>query len=117
VPELSRSVEHGEARKGLVPEAGVELGLGVGRLAEAGRVPVVWGFAYAVMAWTMGVVYSSEYCWAAVWILVGAVAALGLPEYAGFLLGPTMGLGLLVPGWVSVRRVRAQARSAPGDAL
>ncbi len=71
-------------------------------------VPVVWGFAYAVLAYSMGVVYSREYLWAGVAIFAAAVAALIAPQFAGFILGPAMGLGLLVPGVISERRVRAR---------
>lgn len=71
-------------------------------------VPIVWGFAYAVLAYSMGVVYSREYLWAGIAIFAASVAALVAPQFAGFILGPAMGLGLLVPGVISERRVRAR---------
>jgi hypothetical protein len=75
------------------------------------NVPIVWGFAYTALAWGMGVVYSAEFRWGAVWIFAGCVAALAAPAYAGLVLGPTMGLGILVPGLIAMRRVRAQGES------
>jgi hypothetical protein len=77
-------------------------------------VPIVWGFAYAALAWGMGVVYTAEFRWAAVLIFLGALVALRFPTYAGLVLGPPMGLGLLVPGLLAMRRVREQARSGAG---
>lgn len=71
-------------------------------------VPVVWGFAYAVLAYSMGVVYSREYLWSGIVIFAASVAALISVQFAGFILGPAMGLGLLVPGLISERRVRAR---------
>lgn len=93
----------------LLSAAGVPL-----RLLEPPTIPVVWGFAYAALAWGMGVVYSAEFRWAAVLIFLGALVALRFPAYAGLVLGPTMGLGMLVPGIVAMRRVRAQVRSGAG---
>lgn len=81
------------------------------QLFEGQRVPLVWGLAYAAMAWTIGVVYSREFLFGAAWIFMGCLAALAAPEWAGFALGPTMGLGLLVPGLVAMRRVRADRRT------
>lgn len=78
-------------------------------------VPVIWGFAYAVLAYSMGVIYSREFLWAGIAIFAGTVAALLLPAWSGFILGPSMGLGLLVPGIISERRVRAR-READADA-
>jgi hypothetical protein len=78
------------------------------------QVPVVWGFAYAVLAYSMGVVYSREYLWAGIAIFAAAIAALALPEWSGFILGPAMGLGLLVPGLRTERRVRARGRAVAG---
>ncbi len=70
------------------------------------QVPVVWGFAYAVMAFGVGVVYSREYMASAAVIFLGAVAAMLFPAYNGLILGPCMGLGLIVPGLIAERRVK-----------
>ena len=83
---------------------------------EGQRVPVIWGLAYAVMAFMVGVVYSREYLRAGIAIFVGALAAMALPEYAGLVLGPFMGLGMIVPGVMAERRVRQMAAEGePAD--
>jgi hypothetical protein len=77
-------------------------------------VPVVWGFAYASMTYTIGVVYTREYTVAGFVILAGTAIALFNVKYAGMILGPFMGGGLLVPGLVAERRV-ARIRRGLGD--
>ncbi len=82
------------------------------------RVPIVWGFAYAVMAYAVGVVYRDEFRWAGAFIFVGTVAALLLPHAQGYVLGPVMGLGMIVPGVMAERRVarlRLQEVGEPRD--
>ncbi len=79
-------------------------------------VPTVWGFAYAVMAAGVGVVYSREYLWCGGAIFLAAVASLAFPDWNGIILGPAMGLGLGVPGVIAERRVRRLAAAeADGD--
>lgn len=78
-------------------------------MIDGPRVPLVWGYAYAVMAFGVGVVYSREYLWAALFIFAGCVAAMATPGWEGVILGPAMGLGLMVPGLVAERRVRRMA--------
>lgn len=68
-------------------------------------VAVVWGFAYAVMAFMVGVVYTGEYLVAGAAIFAGSVIALLHVEVAGYVLGPCMGLGMIVPGLMAERRV------------
>jgi len=68
-------------------------------------VPVVWGFAYAVMAFMVGVVYTTEYLVAGAAIFAGSVVALLHVDVAGYVLGPCMGLGMIVPGLMAERRV------------
>jgi hypothetical protein len=75
------------------------------RIFEGHSVSIVWGFAYAVMAYMVGVVYQPEYMVAGAGIFVASVAAMALPAYAGFILGPAMGLGMIVPGVMAKRRV------------
>lgn len=72
-------------------------------------IAVVWGFTYAVMAYMMGVVYTREYLYAGVAIFAGSIAAMLFPQYMGYILGPAMGLGLMVPGLMGERRVRRLA--------
>lgn len=78
-------------------------------------VPVLWGFVYANMAYMVGVVYAREYLFAGAVICVGAVLALLMPEYGGFILGPFMGLGMIVPALMAERRV-ARMRAESGGA-
>lgn len=76
------------------------------------RVPVVWGLAYAALAYNVGVVYRSEFLWSGVAIFAGSLVALALPDLQGYVLGPVMGLGMIVPGLMAERRVsrmRAEA--------
>ena len=73
-------------------------------------VAVIWGLAYANMTFIVGVVYSKEYYWSAGAIFLACLAAMGFPEWSGYILGPVMGLGLLIPGLRAELRVRAMAR-------
>lgn len=86
---------------------------GATHVFDPDRIPVLWGFCYAVLSWGMGVLYSREYLFAGVWILAGTVAAMAMPEEQGYVLGPAMGLGLAVPGLVTMRRLRDRERHAP----
>ena len=70
-------------------------------------VPLVWGFCYANLAFGVGVVYRREFLGSGLAIFVAALVAVAWPRYNGFVLGPVMGLGLAVPGWLAERRVRA----------
>jgi hypothetical protein len=81
------------------------------------RIPVVWGIAYAVMAYNVGVVYRSEFLWSGVAIFAGSLLALGLPDLQGYILGPFMGFGMIVPGVMAERRVRAMRDAAPAEAV
>jgi len=78
-------------------------------------VPVVWGFVYANMAYMVGVVYAREYLFAGAVICVGAFLAAMMPDYGGFILGPFMGLGMIVPALMAERRV-ARMRAETGGA-
>lgn len=75
-------------------------------------MPVVWGFVYANMAVMTGIVYRREFVWSGLAIFVGCLIALLLPRYTGYILGPFMGVGMLVPGWMAERRVRQLAAGA-----
>jgi len=81
---------------GLVPHQGVSL---------------VWGFAYANMAYMVGVVYRTEYLVAGLAIAAASLLAWAAPSYRGFILGPSMGLGMIIPGVMAERRV-ARLRAA-----
>jgi hypothetical protein len=82
------------------------------RFIEGRDVPVIWGLVYATMAYMVGVVYSPEYKWAGAGIFLGAVAAMAVPEWNGVILGPTMGLGMIVPGLMAERRVRSMREAS-----
>ncbi len=75
-------------------------------LVPSAGISIVWGFAYAVMAFMLGVVYTREYLYAGIAIFTGAVLAMLFPLYMGYILGPFMGLGMMVPGLMGERRVR-----------
>lgn len=74
-------------------------------------VPTVWGLVYAAMAYGIGIVYDRAFLVASAVIFAGVLAAIALPAWNGYLLGPTMGLGMIVPGLRAERRVRALARA------
>ncbi len=73
---------------------------------EGPHIPTLWGFIYASMAYTVGVVYRREFMFWGLAIGAASIAALFLRDYNGFILGPAMGLGILVPGLRAERRVR-----------
>jgi hypothetical protein len=79
-------------------------------------VPVIWGLAYASMAFHAGLVYSREFVLAGVAIFVGTCVAMFFPAQSGYVLGPVMGLGMIVPGLIAERRVRRlRAEGMEGD--
>lgn len=91
------------------------IGPGTGLIPDH-AVSLVWGFAYANMAYMVGVVYRPEYLVAGLAIALGTLVAWFVPSYRGFILGPFMGLGMIIPGIMAERRVarlHAQAEAAP----
>jgi MFS family permease len=82
---------------------------------QGDRVPVVWGIAYAAMAAMVGIVYSREYLWSGMAIFAGSILAMALPGIAGFILGPFMGLGMIVPGVMAERRVSRLSKEEASD--
>jgi len=79
-------------------------GPGTGLVAHD-AVTLVWGFAYANMAYMIGVVYRKEYLVAGLAIAAATFVAWTMPPYRGFILGPFMGLGMIIPGVMAERRV------------
>lgn len=77
-------------------------------------VPIVWGVAYANLAFMVGVVYSREYIWSGLFIFAGSLLAMAFREWSGVILGPFMGLGMIVPGVMAERRVRRMAAEEAG---
>jgi hypothetical protein len=65
---------------------------------EGRNVPILWGLAYANIACMTGVVYRREFLWAGIVIFAGAGVAMILAPWNGLVLGPVMGLGMILPG-------------------
>ena len=82
---------------------------------EGPQIPTLWGLVYANMAVMIGIVYRRAFLYAGLLIFAGAIAAIVLPDYNGLILGPLMGLGLIIPGVQAERRVR-RLRAEEGDA-
>lgn len=77
-------------------------------------VPILWGVVYANMAVMLGIIYRRAFLYAGLFIFAGTVAAIIVPQYSGFILGPSMGLGMIVPGLQAekrVKRLRAEDRA------
>lgn len=70
------------------------------------NIPIMWGLIYANMAFMMGVSYSRDFMISGVFIFAGCIVAIFLQDYNGYILGPVMGLGMLVPGLRAEARVR-----------
>jgi len=71
------------------------------------NMAIVWGLVYANLAAMVGIVYERDFLLGALIIFAGVLAAICWQPWAGYLLGPTMGLGMIVPGLRAERRVRA----------
>jgi hypothetical protein len=65
---------------------------------------------YANLAVMVGIVYRREFVLSGAAIFLASLVAMVWPDWSGVILGPVMGLGLMVPGWMAERRVRALAR-------
>lgn len=70
-------------------------------------VPIIWGLVYANMAFMIGVAYNRDFVISGIAIFGGCVLAMLLPQYNGYILGPFMGLGMIIPGMRAEARVRA----------
>ena len=78
-------------------------------------IPTLWGLVYATMACMLGVVYRRAFLYAGLFIFAGSIAAVLLPHWNGYILGPVMGLGMIVPGLQAearVKRLRAETATA-----
>ncbi len=82
-------------------------------LIAGANVPIIWGLVYANMAFMMGVAYSIDFIISGVFIFVGALLAILMPAYNGYILGPFMGLGMIVPGLRAEARLRSLLSSDP----
>lgn len=76
-------------------------------------VPIIWGLVYANMAFMIGVAYSRDFMISGTVIFLGCLLAIWFPEYNGFILGPFMGLGVIVPGLRAEARVRRLRQEDP----
>ncbi|MCI0650951.1 MAG: hypothetical protein L0Z55_03615 [Planctomycetes bacterium] len=80
------------------------------------EVPVIWGLVYSALAFMTGVVYTREFLVSGVVIFAGTLLAMAIQQYNGFILGPFMGLGMIIPGLVAERRVtKMQEAPVAGD--
>lgn len=79
-------------------------------------VPVLWGLVYASLAFHVGLVYTREFVGSGAAIFVGTCVAMGLGDRCGYVLGPVMGLGMIVPGLLAERRVRRMRDEDARDA-
>jgi hypothetical protein len=110
-------------RIGTVVGANVGVGVVLSVLAPATRfvdgeaVPILWGLVYASIAFHIGMLYSKEFVWSGIGMFLGACAAMFVPHAAGYVLGPVMGIGMIVPGLVAERRVRRLGREAAEHAV
>ncbi len=77
------------------------------------NVPIIWGLVYANMAFMMGVAYSTDFLVSGIAIFIGSAVAILLPQFNGYILGPVMGLGMIVPGLRAEARVRRILESEP----
>jgi len=86
---------------------GMVLSMAMPTLARGGEryIPHAWGLLYALMLMTMGALYSREFFWCGLPCLAATLAAVRWPEFAGYILGPAMGLGCIVAGAIAERRV------------
>jgi uncharacterized membrane protein YgdD (TMEM256/DUF423 family) len=77
-------------------------------------VPIVWGLVYANLAFTTGVLYAKDFLVSGVVIFAGTLVAMLVQPYGGYVLGPVMGLGMIVPGRRAEARVRRLAEEERG---
>lgn len=101
------NVVAGFVLSGLAPATG---------FVEGENVPIVWGLVYANLAFTTGLIYERDFLVAGAAIFAGTVVAMLFPRFNGYILGPVMGLGMIVPGLRAEARVRRLLSGQVGDA-
>ena len=77
------------------------------------NVPIIWGLVYANMTFMMGVTYSRDFLISGIAIFLGCIAAIVFQDHNGYILGPCMGFGMLIPGLRAEARVRRLAAVDP----
>ena len=70
------------------------------------NIPTLWGLVYATMASMIGIVYRRAFLYAGAFIFLASLVAIALPQWNGFIVGPAMGLGMIIPGIQAERRVQ-----------
>jgi hypothetical protein len=75
-------------------------------------LPHLWGFVYALSLMVLGAFYSRECFWFGLLALGGTIAAAWQREFAGYILGITMGPAALVSGLIAESRVRRMKHEA-----
>jgi len=78
------------------------------------NVPILWGLVYANLAFMTGVIYERDFLWSGVFIFAGVLLAIAFQDWNGYVLGPFMGLGMIVPGLRAERRVRRSQETLGG---
>lgn len=78
------------------------------QFVEGPNVPILWGLVYANLMFVIGVLYNRDFIVGGVFIFLGSVAAMFLQEYNGYILGPVMGLGVIIPALRAEARLRRQ---------
>jgi len=84
-------------------------------LIRGENVPILWGLGYAIIAFMTGVVYGRDFLYSGVVIFLGCILAILFQPWNGFILGPFMGLGMIVPGLRAERRVRRMLEDEVGS--
>jgi hypothetical protein len=70
------------------------------------RVGILWGLVYATLAFMTGVIYERSFLVAGTAIFVGTLIAMAFQSVSGYILGPVMGLCMIIPGLRAEARVR-----------
>jgi hypothetical protein len=99
--------------------SGVAFTVLLGVIGGAGEqyIPHLWGFVYGLCLVTLGIFFSADLVPCGLLSLAGTGAALAFPQYAGYILGPTMGLGALAAGLMAERRVALMKKSGIDERL
>ncbi len=92
------------------------VGPATGLIAGA-NVPIVWGLVYANISVMTGLVYRRDFMRWGIFIFVATIVAILFQRYDGFILGPCMGLGAIVPGLRAERDVVKESRRASEPGL
>lgn len=70
----------------------------------------LWALVYSIALSATGIIYSKEWLFGGLGVLVGMVVAFFVKPYAYLILGLAMGLGCIVPAIIAHRRYRRLVR-------